>query len=231
MSGLLCLIGGQEHTAGCEDIDRFLLRDAGVTRPEVAVLLAGTSPRRRAFKIDEAQRYWAPFGAAVSFVFTGRPDEEEHGLQVLETADLIAFAGGHPWLFDARLQAAPAITHKVLERWAAGVPLSGSSAGAMALCEWRQRLRVPRPFTLVQGFGLVPGTAAAPHFSRYQMPRWAALTAQRHPHLRILGLEDRTALVGRGDAFQVRGRGRFTMVQAGSSRTYRVGEQVELAVG
>lgn len=228
MSGLLALLGGQEHTPGCESIDRALLDDTGVRSPSVAVLLAGTTPRRRAFKMAEARRYWAQFGARVRFAFTGRPDEIEHAMDVLEDPDVVVFTGGRPWLLHARLEGTP-VLERVLALWRSGVPLSGSSAGAMAVCEWRHALQPRHPTLLVPGFGLVGGSVAAPHFDLYGMSRWAPWVVRRYPQLQVLGLEDRTALVGRDGEYRVLGAGSVALLRGGGTR--RFGTQTRVPLG
>ncbi len=228
MTGLLALIGGAEHTPGCEAIDRRLLWDSGVRRPTVTVLLAATAPRRRAFKIAEAAHYWSRLGAKVQFAFTGLPDDAERALAALADPDLVVFTGGHPWLLHARMEGTP-LLERVMELWRGGVPLSGSSAGAMALCEWRQQLQPPRPFRLVPAFGLIRGSAAAPHFDRRTVRQWATWAVRRYPHLQVLGLDDRTALVGRDGTFEVVGAGGFTLLEGNRLCRYPGGAEVRLA--
>ena len=212
MTGLLALLGGQEHTAGCEDIDRRLLEESASDKPAVTVVLAATTPRRRAFKTNEATTYWRRLGVDVRFAMNGGPHETERALEALEDPDIVVMTGGHPWLLHARLDGSP-VLRRILELRDRGVALSGSSAGAIAMCEWRQHLQPPRPFQLVRAFGLVRGCAAAPHFDRYGLDRWAAQVSRRYPKLRILGLSDRTALVGRDGAFTVYGSGSVTVLQ------------------
>ncbi|MPZ72186.1 MAG: hypothetical protein GEU74_02985 [Nitriliruptorales bacterium] len=214
MTGLLALLGGCEHNAGCEPIDRRLLAEVGHPNPKVTVVLAATTPRRRAFKTNEALTYWAGLGGRVQFAMNGGQGETERALAALEDPDIVVMTGGHPWLLHRRLDRSP-VWERIVALWQGGIPLSGSSAGAIALCEWRQHLQPPRPFRLVRAFGLVPGTAAAPHFDRYGFQRWAARVGARHPSLRILGLDDRTALMGRGREFTVHGAGGVTLLQAG----------------
>jgi cyanophycinase-like exopeptidase len=228
MSGTLALIGGQEHMPGSEPIDRMLLRDIGVSHPHVTVVLAGTSPRRRAFKINEAETYWAQLGGHVSFVFTGAPDETDAGLTALADPDLVVFTGGHPWLFHQRLDQHPQIVDRILDLSNSGVPLAGSSAGAMAMCEWRQRMRPPRPLQLVRALGLVPRSAVAPHFPRYGIPHVASWAIRRHPFLRVLGLQDQTALVGRNGRFQVVGTGTVTVLGQHGPARYEAGAEIHL---
>jgi cyanophycinase len=228
VTGLLALLGGSEHRPGCEAIDRRLLDDVGSADPKVTVVLAATTPRRRAFKTNEALTYWTGLGCRVEFAMNGGADETERALEALADPDIVVMTGGHPWLLHHRLEGSP-VWDRILELWQSGVPLSGSSAGAIAMCEWRHDLRPPRPFRLVRAFGLVPGTAAAPHFSRYGLDRWAAQVGVRNPSLRILGLDDRTALVGRGSSFKVYGEGGVTLLQATKRARFGTGAGVDLA--
>lgn len=225
MTGLLALLGGQEHTAGCEPIDRRLLQEARHDKPSVTVVLAATTPRRRAFKTNEAQVYWGGLGVDVQFAMNGGPNETERALAALDDPDIVVMTGGHPWLLHTRLDGSP-VLRRILELWKSGVPLSGSSAGAIALCEWRQHLQPPRPFRLVRAFGLVRGCAAAPHFDRYGLDRWAVQVARRNPLLRVLGLNDRTALVGRDGEFTVYGASSVTVIE--NQRSTRLPRQASL---
>lgn len=229
MTALLALNGGQEHTPGCEAIDRRLLEDTGSRVPQVTVVLAATSARRRAFKIAEARGYWGSMGIPVRFAMCGGPDEVEQSLDALADPDLVVMTGGHPWLLHARLEGSRVLV-RIRELAAEGVPLSGSSAGAIAMCEWRQHFRPPNPLRLVRAFGLVPGTAAAPHFSLYGLERIVTAISRRYPHLEILGLDDRTAVVGRGNEFGVYGTGGVTLVHGGRVRRFPNGASLQLGM-
>lgn len=223
----MALLGGQEHTAGCETIDRRLLEETGRFKPIVTVVLAATSPRRRAFKMNEALTYWGRLGVPVQFAMNGGYDEADRALEALGEPDIVVMTGGHPWLLHARLEGSRVLA-RIMELLGLGVPLSGSSAGAIAMCEWRQHFQPPRPFRLVPAFGLVPGTAAAPHFNLYGLPRWVQRISRQNPHLQILGLDDRTALIGRGAEFTVFGAGGVTLVRDGQPRRFPVGASLRL---
>lgn len=227
MSGLLALVGGQEHTRGCEPIDQLLLAESGVRRPNVVVLLAATTEGRRAYKTREALEYWSRFGARVTFGFDGSPSEVERALRALDDPDLVVLTGGRPWLLDARLQ--EPLRRRLWELWESGVPLAGSSAGAMALCGWRFVVHPPRLPRLAPGWGPVPAAAVAPHFERHGIRYWSRLFAVARPDVKVLGLSDRTALVGRGEDFEVVGSGGCTVVTARSrARRYGQGEVLHL---
>jgi cyanophycinase-like exopeptidase len=206
VSGLVVLLGGQEHTPGCERIDRRLLRESGVRRPEVAVLLAASPPRRRAFKLAQARRYWRQLGARARCAFTGEGDPIAWATGLLEEADLVVLTGGRPWLLRRWLQ--PTGLDALLRtRWEAGVPISGSSAGAMMLAASTWALRPRAPFALRPALGLVPGVLVAPHAGRHGIDHWAARTQAAHPHLDVLGIADQTAVVVQGGQREVVGPG------------------------
>lgn len=215
MSGPLALLGGGEHTDGCEPIDRRLLREAGLGHPEVAVLLAASPDRRRPWKVAEAQRYWARLGARVRFAFAGEDGAAERAAALVDDADLVVLTGGRPWLLRARLGGA-GLGARLVVASRTGVPIAGSSAGAMALAAWCWSLRPHAPLTLRPGLGLVPATVVVPHLGRHGVDRWAAVTARRHPELRVVGIADRTALIGRDGAWDIVGAGTVRDFAAGA---------------
>ncbi len=227
MNGLLALVGGQEHRQGCEAIDRILVAEAGVRRPNVVVLLAASTPDRWDFKRSEALHYWEQFDARVTFGMDGGPGEEERALEALREPDLVVLTGGRPWLLQQRIQGP--VLDRLFELWESGVPLAGSSAGAMALCGWHYRVQ-PRTFpTLVRGWGPVQQVAVLPHFERHGLRYLVRLWSAAQPHVQVLGLSDRTALVGRTEDFQVVGRGGCTVVSPYSRfMTYRDGAVLHL---
>jgi len=225
MSGLVAILGGQEHLPGVEPVDRRLLAESGMRRPTVAVLLAATVPARIRAKIAESLAYWPRLGARVRFAYTGVPGETEQALDVLTDPDLVVLTGGRPWLIQRRLTAP--IVERLLCLSDDGVPLSGSSAGAMALGTWRVDLRPNHVPRMRAGLGLVPG-AAAPHYGRHGLHHASRVFAHRHPYVPFLGLQDRTALVGRDGSYEVMGAGSATILHGDTRRHYPAGGQVTL---
>lgn len=194
MSGLVALVGGGEHTPGCEDTDRLLLSESGSRRPRVAVILAASPQRRRAFKRAEAEQWWARLGARARCAFAGEADPHRVAAALLRAADLVVLTGGRPWLLGRRLEEAE-LGHRLRERWHAGVPIMGSSAGAMMLAEAAWSLKPSAPLRVRRALGLVPGALVAPHAGRHGIDTWAALTQRAHPELEVLVIPDRAALL------------------------------------
>lgn len=226
MTGLLALIGGAEHTPGCEPIDQALLEATGRSAPRVVLVPAAASPRRHGETVELARRYWSRLGARFAVALTSSPEDVDHALDALADADLVVLSGGHPARLCASLAGSP-VRNRIVERWRNGAVLAGSSAGAMALCEWNLRLRPPNPLTLAPGLGVVGGCLVVPHFNRYGLPRWAGRAINRLPRLTVLGVDERTALIGRDGRFGVVGQGSVTSFCDGASvKHLRGGELV-----
>jgi Peptidase family S51 len=226
VSGLIAVLGGQEHHPGCEPIDRRLLAESGLSYPTVTILLAATVPNRIRLKILEATNYWPGLGARVRVCDPGGVRDVEHALRALDDTDLVVLTGGRPWLMRASLTAP--IIRRLRDLSRDGVPLSGSSAGAMALCSWRMHLQPGVTPRLERGLGFVPGLAA-PHYGRHGIHHACRVVAYAHPRMDILGLQDRTALVGRNARYQVMGAGSCTIVRDATRRRYRSGDEVRLS--
>jgi hypothetical protein len=225
VSGLIALVGGQEHLPGCEPIDRRLLAESGLSRPTVTVLLAATVPARIRRKVREATRYWPRLGARVRFSCPGGAHDIEHTLTALRNPDLVVLAGGRPWLMRAHLTRP--IVERLRELSRDGVPLSGSAAGAMALCEWRLRLHPGYAPGVERGLGFAPGLAG-PHDGRHAMHHAYQAIAFWYPNLAVVGLQDRTALVGRDGHFEVLGLGSCSILRGHTNRHYPNGAAVRL---
>lgn len=223
MSGALALIGGSEHTPGCEPVDRALLGATGAARPVVAVLPFASSLRTRARTVGRAIEWWTAMGAVP---LVAAPETEERSA-VVEHADLVVLTGGVPDRLHARLLGTP-LWSQIVARWTAGAALSGSSSGAMLLGSARQSVRPP--LRVIPAAGLVPGTAVAPHHQQTVPRALASWRTRTHTHLTILGLEDATALVAlpaaTGPTWRVLGAGELTVRRGASARVYRHGDAV-----
>ncbi|HEX6255824.1 MAG TPA: Type 1 glutamine amidotransferase-like domain-containing protein [Euzebyales bacterium] len=224
--GPIALLGGHEHRRGMEAIERLLLEQVGVAAPTVAIVPVAASVRQVGMVAALARTYWTSLGAAVRVAL---PDAHgsHQALDAVAWADVIVLPGGVPNRLVATLGASP-VWDLILDRWRSGAALSGSSAGAMSLFAWRLRLYPPHPLDLIPGLGPFDGWVAAPHFSRFRAERWAAPLAHRFGHLGVLGLDEGTAVVGRGRRFRVVGRGALTLIEGGTVTVHRASATVAL---
>ncbi len=225
--GPVALTGGGEHLTGCESIERRLLELTGVSRPRVAVIPTAAARRQMPKTAALARNYWARLGAAVSIAV---PEcDIDRALDAVGQADIVVLPGGHPNKLVASLGASP-VTDLIIERWRQGVAISGSSAGAMCLFEWRINLYPPNPLRTIPGFGLLDGYVSAPHFDRLRGRRWAHHVVGRLGGLGVIGLDEATALVGRSGALEVVGRGAVSVVDGDGITSYPPGQWVPVDV-
>lgn len=219
MTGLLALVGGREHTPGCEPIDHAVLEGAARVRPVVAILPLASSRRTHERTTARAVAWWEGLGARPRVV----PGDPEAAAGALDDADVLVLTGGVPDRLHRRL-AGTSLGALVIARWQRGAALVGSSSGAMVLGAYRQSVRPP--FAVTPGFGLLPHVAVAPHHE-LDVPRAvAAVRGLTHPFATIVGIDEATALVGRSGAFVVRGVGRVTVRRGTTVQTWWPGQLV-----
>jgi cyanophycinase-like exopeptidase len=220
------LSGGHENSLPGMAIDRALLESLGTSRPRVAVIPTASSWRKRPAAALVARRYWSQLGVVADVIAPDLLRARRDPLPTLRAADLIVLTGGHP----AQLVATTATTlwPHILDCWHRGTALAGSSAGAMALCQWRQQLAPPRPLRFVRGFGLIPACAATPHFNRPVVRRWTLAASHARPDLLILGIDERTAMIGRDGDYAVHGSGSVSVIRAGAVMPYASGSRIPL---
>jgi cyanophycinase-like exopeptidase len=224
--GPIALIGGLEHLDGCHAIDRRLISETGATRPNVVVVPAASSRRLMAATAVLARNYWRRLGASVT---VGVPGDgfEERLAEAVDEADIIVLTGGHPNKLFSRLGASP-LLDLIIQQWEAGTAISGSSAGAMCMFEHRLNLYPPNPLKRIQGFGVLAGFTAAPHFDRFRAQHWAPWVSRNLLRSAVLGLDEGTALVGRNGEFKVEGKRNVTIVRDGSAQVFPAGATVHL---
>jgi cyanophycinase-like exopeptidase len=234
VTGLLTLQGGNEHTPGCEEIDRHLRETADTHRPLVVVVPLASSIRTITRTVTTALDWWRAFDvdvrvAPVPRVPTPRAvavaADHPETLALVEDAWLIVLTGGVPDRLLDRL-AGTRLWSGIVSAWHRGAHLSGSSSGAMVMGTWMQSVRPP--FPLRAGLGLLDQTAVAPHHDLTAVRSITSRRAQIHPWMRIIGIAERTALAGRGDTFTVVGSGHVTLLAAGRRRSFHQGSTVRL---
>ncbi len=222
------LLGGWEHTKGCECIDELVTEMLGVRSPRVAITPVASTLKMLPVAIDRAKNYWKRLDGTVAVALPRREDPRP-ALEALAGADIIVLTGGladriGPVLLETGMW------DRILDLWRCGSAVVGSSRGLMELFERRWCLRAPRPFQLIQGLGLFGGYIAVPHFNRYWFERWAPRMgpALQSEGLGLLGLDERTALVGGETGFSVTGMGYARVVVGTSQSVHAPGARVTL---
>lgn len=191
----------------------------------VTIVPFASSPKRLPQCERVARRFWEELGAEVRIAIPDAPGDARDADPIAGT-DIIVLTGGYPVRLRSKLAGTDLWT-SILALWAAGTAVSGSSAGCMELCEWTVRLQGPNPLKLVPGLGLLKNCVSLPHFNRYGISRLSPRLL-RIAGLNLIGVDERTGLIGSGDRYEVIGEGCVTIIRDGQVAKYRCGAFLEL---
>ena len=243
MSGPLALHGGGEFLPGDEAflaaiLGRAAERPGRAAASLVRVVVVPTATARhgpeRAAALGTAtlQRVAASLGLAAQvdavMVVDGPSAADPALATALTGADLIHLPGGDPDVIPA-LYPDTAAWSAMRAAWGGGAVIAGASAGAMALASltWT-------PDGFVPGLGLVPGLLVVPHADARSWAETARrFAADRPPGLGVLGLAERTGVIGRpGEPWLVVGEGKARWLAPGSMEPIvaAAGETLDLHV-
>lgn len=216
MTGPLALVGGDELRPGNEPQDALLVEAAKGGR--AFVLATAAAGQRPDLAVRHAKDWFGGLGLSVEELPTTDRDLADSP-EVAEAAAEGSFfylVGGDPALVPAML-AGSRVWEAMVEAWRGGAALAGSSAGAMALCEWvllsggRGRLWSP-------GLGLVPGCAVVPHYDTFGGPWVDQVLAEAPGGASLLGIDERTALVWSEGVWSAMGDGEVRVIAADGSQ-------------
>jgi cyanophycinase len=228
MSGVLCLNGGDEFHPGNEPQDG-LLRDAAAGRP--ALIVATAAADHPELAVATAQRWFDRLGLPVVELRARTRGEamSAAGASEAAAAGLFYLVGGDPGRV-VRVLLGSAVWEAMVSAWLAGAALAGSSAGAMAMCEWTLlRHAFPghtrrRPDAALS---LVRGTAVLPHYNTFG-ERWIPSAQETlGADAVLLGLDERTAALHKDGAWMAMGAGVVTLVRGDARDRFNPGERIE----
>ncbi len=218
MSGILSLAGGQEFQKGNESLDRYLLQQAGGFAAPV-VVVAMDRPDRAAISVKTGQKWLTELGATQVEGLALSGDNLVTGPE-LAAARLIYLTDGDLNLYLASL-ANRQLWEVIRQAFGDGAILAASGAGAMILME---TVYQPANDGVYAGAGLLPGSILIPHFNNVGR-QWATrIGPQLPPDSRLIGLDEKVAMVGQELAWQVYGRGWVTLYQQGQPSKYQGGQ-------
>ncbi|MGH9127643.1 MAG: Type 1 glutamine amidotransferase-like domain-containing protein [Acidimicrobiales bacterium] len=211
MSGTIALVGGGEWREGCS-FDAELARRAG---GEVLVLPTAAAYERPDRAVAWAQDWFAGLGAtARGLMVLSRADaQDEANAAAVRQAPLVYLGGGSPLHLRSVLKDS-AVWSALLEAWAGGATIAGSSAGAMVMTD---PMVDPRGGALTLGLGLVENVAVVPHFPGWSDHRVARTLGLAVKGLAVVGIEERTALIREPDgSWRVAGAGKVEVMADGA---------------
>ena len=229
MNGPLALVGGGEFLPPLLELDQALLSEAGTTR--VHAVLAAAARQGPARALETARKHFARLDATVeaSEAVTPAQANRPEVADAARAARFIYLVGGDPGHRVKTLWGST-LWNAILDSWAAGGSLAGSSAGAMVMGGWcLTRAAWPDPTVrrFQPGLNLVPGLAIVPHLDESGRRWLPSVLESAPPEAIVVGIDSVTAAVWRAPAWQVEGAGiveRFT----GSEQAASPGQGIEL---
>jgi cyanophycinase len=223
--GPLALVGGDELKPGNEPHDEVLVGAAG---DGPAFVLATAAARQRPdLAIAHAIGWFHGLGLEVEELPALRRSDvtSQANVERARAGRFFYLVGGDPGLVPRTLAGSP-LWAAIVAAWRAGAALAGSSAGAMALCEWtlvRARMPGDGRRRYVPALGVVPGVAFLPHFDTFGH-RWVESASERGGAV-LLGVDERSAALWEG-GWRAMGEGAATVIAAGERSRFEAGSKL-----
>ena len=225
MAGQVALVGGDEFRAGCEEMDRAVLRATGVARPEVLIVPTAAAFESPSKAASNGVAYFSSLGAEASALMVLGPGEaaDEELVAPVDTADVVYLTGGNPVHLLETLRGSR-LLEKLRQALERGAVLAGSSAGAMVLGSWMRF----REWT--ESLAVVPGVAVLPHHERGEPSVVAGELERTAPSgAVVLGIDGMTCCFGSADGWQALGSGAVTLYSEGEWAQHRHGDPVPVS--
>jgi cyanophycinase len=206
--GALVIVGGGR--VGPEILTRFFDLAGGRDAPLVVIPTAGGA---ESYPDDwSGLKMFKDFGVTnITVLHTGDRTvaDSEAFVKPITTAKAVWFVGGRQWrLVDSYLHTrTQREVERVLER---GGVVGGSSAGASILASYMVRGAKDNNYIMMapgyeEGFGLIKGVAIDQHMLTRNRQDDLEEVVAKHPDLLGIGLDESTAIVVRGQQFEVTG--------------------------
>jgi cyanophycinase len=220
-TGPLVIIGGSEDQQGDCRILREFVRLGGAANASVVVVTVASEAQA-----EVGSRYAEVFdrlgvGEVRVLTVDRRGDANARSaVEAVEKATAVFFTGGNQ-LRITRLLGGTKLDTALHRRNEEGLVLAGTSAGAAMMSS--VMITGGRPETafrvgiveLGPGMGFINGVLIDQHFEERGRLRRLLLAVAQYPHEIGLGIDENTAVVVRGQEFEVLGDGSVTVIDAG----------------
>lgn len=239
MSRVLAFLGAGEFEPWSAAVDRWVL-DRARGDGTVLVLPTAAAPEGEEVFVGWGRRGLAHFEAlgipAEVLPVRGREDADRADLaERVRRASAVYLSGGNPWYLAAALRGT-AVCRAIWERLPEGLGYLGCSAGVACLTEVTFDTGVPNVASDAvwkPGLAYVRGVRFAPHWDTVE--RWypgahAFIERSLRPGETLVGIDEATAMVGDGEAWEVLGRSAVHVYREGRWTRVPAGERFRLAL-
>lgn len=219
-AGPLIIIGGHED----KDEERLILREVARRLQGAKLVIATVASQEHADYFDVYRRAFQDLGLGqlVELYVEDRDDTRgAKALSALEGARGVFFTGGDQGRISSQI-GDTVVARRIREIHATGGLIAGTSAGASVMSE-TMLVRGPSgeshrigDLHMAPGLGLIRGVVIDQHFAeRGRIGRLLGAVAQ-DPRVLGIGVDEDTAIVVEGEAFEVIGRGGVYVVDGAS---------------
>ena len=228
MPGQMCLVGGEEFRAGCEEMDREIMRASGQSPASVVIIptAAVTGPAKAA---NDGVTHFAKLGGNASQLMvlerehSNDPAFIQPSVEPSRRAGVIYFTGGNPDHLLATIKNSEFLK-AILESVENGTVLAGSSAGAMVMGSMMRR---PQAGGWIEALGLVPGIAVMPHHEKRDPAETSKELQNQVPaDLIVLGIDARSGCLGSPGKWKAIGSGKVTVYRGSDWQVYQSGQML-----
>lgn len=223
--GYLVLEGGAEFGGEMSEPDLQAIKLAGGFESPLCIIptaAAADDNHKRAG--GNGVRWFKSLGAKNVFtvdVIDSKTANDSSLAASIRTSRLIYLLGGFPRYLEKTL-ANSLCWQAALDAYIEGAVIVGSSAGAMALCQYYFD---PHEKKIMQGLNLIPNACVLPHHNNFGKG-WSKQLARDLPNSILVGIDERTGMVSDVEGgWQVYGAGKVTLYRAGSTVRYGSGER------
>ena len=220
----ISLAGGAEFGGGMAVLDRSAIESAGGWDITVSVIPAAAAPdnnhdRAGANGVEWFQKLGVANARALPLIERSSADHPEI-VAALHQSDLIYLLGGFPAHLASTLNGSQA-WGAILTALENGTVVSGSSAGAMVLCE---HFYDPHRDEILSGLGLIPGVCVLPHHDTFGKT-WAPRLRELLPGTILIGIDEQTGLLSKEDMSEWRVHGKGSVVIYQGDQTFKSGNE------
>lgn len=232
--GSLALVGSGEYLPSMMELESLLIQDGVAKGKQPIFVQLATAAGRES---EERLEYWKSIGEDQARrlnveshflpVFSRSDAETDEFVDLVKSAALIYFSGGDP-NYLANSMRDTILWQAIHENYKTGGSLAGCSAGAMFMSAQVPRIRFTNK-PPVQGVGVIPSIQVIPHFNMIHkfIPDAVVRALSDVPDgVRLMGIDDETALLRRDDSWSAWGAGHVHILNAGSQRTFEHSEIV-----
>ena len=216
--GYLLLEGGAEFGGRMREPDLKAIELAGGFESPIRIIPTAAAPDNNHQRAGNNGIRWFQSLGAKDVSSLPLIDQvsanDENVVKSLREAKLIYMLGGFTGYLGETLKGSNA-WRAVLEAYASGAVVAGSSAGAMVICEFYYD---PSRGQVIEGLNLVPNSLVLPHHNTFGRS-WASRLLEIS-RVTLIGIDEGTGMLDDG-------AGRWTVYGAGNVTLYR-NQEVEI---